>query len=139
MNVDYFLDTNILVYAFDRKDEAKRSRAMALMDPAADWAISWQVIQEFCSVARQRFAIPLDHAYLAEFLELILLPRCRVMPSAGIYKLALGIHRDAGYRIYDSLIVAAAIESGSRVLYSEDLQHDRMFGLLTIQNPFAVG
>ena len=42
-----------------------------------------------------------------------------------------------GYSFYDSLIVAAAIESGCKTLYSEDLQHGQQIGDLTIRNPFG--
>jgi predicted nucleic acid-binding protein len=41
-----------------------------------------------------------------------------------------------GYRFYDSLIVASALNSGARILYSEDLQHGRRIGDLRIENPF---
>jgi predicted nucleic acid-binding protein len=39
---------------------------------------------------------------------------------------------------YDALIVAAAIQGGCEILYSEDLQHGRRFGDLIIQNPFLL-
>jgi predicted nucleic acid-binding protein len=35
------------------------------------------------------------------------------------------------------LIVAAALEGGCSLLYSEDLQSGRNFGDLRIENPFA--
>ena len=44
--------------------------------------------------------------------------------------------RGDGLDIYDALIVAAAIEAGCETLYSEDFQHARRFGDLTIVNPF---
>jgi len=34
-------------------------------------------------------------------------------------------------------IVAAAVEAGARILYSEDLQHNRKYRSLTIENPFG--
>lgn len=37
---------------------------------------------------------------------------------------------------YEALIVAAAQEAGCDVLYSEDLQHGRVFGALRVENPF---
>jgi predicted nucleic acid-binding protein len=40
---------------------------------------------------------------------------------------------------YDALIVAAATEAGCGTLYTEDMQHGRAFGGLTIVNPFADG
>ena len=41
-----------------------------------------------------------------------------------------------GYTFYDALIVTAAIESGCRVLYTEDLQHDRVVQSVRVVNPF---
>ena len=37
---------------------------------------------------------------------------------------------------YDALIVAAALEAGCDTLFTEDLQHGRTFGDITIVNPF---
>ncbi len=44
--------------------------------------------------------------------------------------------RDHGFPIYDALIVAAALEARCDTLYSEDMQHGRQIGGLTIVNPF---
>lgn len=136
MSAEYFLDTNLVVYAFDRKAEEKRKRALGLMAPERPWIISWQIVQEFCSVALHRFSIPLDHVFLCDYLEMILLPHCKIMPSASLYREAVQIHRDTQFRYYDSLVIAAALASGASVLYTEDLQHDRKIGNLRIVNPF---
>ena len=136
MSADYFLDTNIVVYAFDQKLDAKRAQAQHLMRDAAPWTISWQVIQEFCSVARHRFPAPLDADFLSDYLEIFLFPHCKIMPSAELYQRALQVQVETQYRFYDSLIVTAALESGASVLYSEDLQHGRVIGGLRIVNPF---
>jgi predicted nucleic acid-binding protein len=37
---------------------------------------------------------------------------------------------------YDALIVTSAIEAGCDTLYTEDMQHGRAIGGLTIRNPF---
>ncbi len=42
-----------------------------------------------------------------------------------------------GYSIYDSLIVAAAILSECRILYSEDLQDGQVNDGISIKNPFV--
>lgn len=136
MSAEYFLDTNILIYAFDQNAREKRATALRLSHPEHSWMISWQVVQEFCSVARHRFSTPLDVEFLSDYLDLFLLPHCKVMPSGSIYQKALQIQRETQYRFYDSLIVAAALESGAAILYSEDLQHDRVIGHLRIANPF---
>jgi predicted nucleic acid-binding protein len=43
---------------------------------------------------------------------------------------------DHNLSVYDALIVASALEAGCDRLYSEDLQHGRVFGALTVRNPF---
>jgi predicted nucleic acid-binding protein len=136
MSAEYFLDTNILVYAFDQKAEEKRATALSLIRTDEPWWISWQVVQEFCSVALHRFAVPLDLEFLTDYLNLFLLPHCKIMSSGPVYQKALQIQRETQYRFYDSLIVAAALESGASILYSEDLQHGRIIGPLRILNPF---
>jgi predicted nucleic acid-binding protein len=44
--------------------------------------------------------------------------------------------REHGLVFYDALIVASAIEAGCDTLYTEDMQHTRAIGGLTIRNPF---
>lgn len=136
MSAECFLDTNILVYAFDKENPEKRKIALSLIEHEKPWRISWQVAQEFSSVALHKFKVPLDTDYLTDFSTEILWPHCTVFPSPQIHRTAIQIHRETQYRFYDCLIVAAALESGARILYSEDLQHGRSFGDLKIVNPF---
>lgn len=136
MNANCFLDTNIVVYAFEKQIPKKREIALGLMQPDKPWSVSWQVIQEFSSVGLHKFKIPLDADSMAVYTEEILWPHCTVLPSPSLYKRAIHLHRETQYRFYDCLIVAAALESGAKILYSEDLQHGRVFGDLTIVNPF---
>ncbi len=136
MPTAYFLDTNILVYAFEPDQPEKMVIARKLLSDAEPWQISWQVVQEFCSVALHRFKKPLNHSYLATLVELLLSPHCSIFPDATLWQSALRIQTETQYRFYDSLIVAAALRSGASVLYSEDLQHGRRIGDLEIRNPF---
>lgn len=50
---------------------------------------------------------------------------------------ALGIATKHRLAWYESLMVAAAMEGGCEILYSEDLQHGREIEDLRIENPFA--
>ena len=137
MSVEAFLDTNILVYSFDKgvPEKMEEARNLSRADQY-NWCISWQVVQEFCAVALHRFATPLNVSDLTEYLELVLTPHCVVHSTPGLYQQALKIHDHTQYRFYDSLIVAAAIHAGASRLYSEDLQHGRKIGDLEIVNPF---
>ena len=132
----YFLDTNVLVYVFEPGAPDKQAVARQLIADHAPWVVSWQVVQEFCTVALHRFLTPLKPEFLLDFLDLLLAPHCQVYPTPALWRAALTIQREAQYHFYDSLVVAAAIESGAPVLYSEDLQHGRTIGGVEIRNPF---
>lgn len=136
MNANCFLDTNILVYSFEKDIPQKREIALSLIDPSKPWQISWQVIQEFSSVALHKFKTPLDEDYLSDFSAEILWPHCTILPGPKIHSSAIKLQRETQYRFYDCLIVATALASGAKTLYSEDLQHGRAFGHLSIVNPF---
>jgi len=139
MNVDFFLDTNILLYSFDKTDLRKKKIAETLVDQAAvhgAGAISSQVCQEFCNVMLHKTPDKIPVSKLAAYLEAIVFPLIRVYPSPNLFLVAMRIHQETQYRFYDSLILAAAIESGATTLYSEDLQHGRRIGPLEIINPF---
>ena len=139
MPAEFFLGTNILVYTFDASAPKKRERARSLVQSAledADAVISWQVVQEFLNVALHRFQRPLTPREATEYLDEVLTPLCRVFPSADLFRDAVTIHTETGFRFYDSLIVAGALASGARVLYTEDLQAGRELRGLRIENPF---
>ena len=50
---------------------------------------------------------------------------------------ALDIAKRYDFSFFDSLIVAAALESKCTILYSEDMQHNQHIENLIIKNPFA--
>jgi predicted nucleic acid-binding protein len=137
MSARVFLDTNVLVYAFDREAQAKRELTRSILLGAQDWSISWQVVQEFSNVALHRFKKPMASADLEDYLGLVLMPHCHVMPTKDLYLSAIRIQSQTNYRFYDSLIVASALVAGARQLYSEDMQAGRKIGELEIVNPFA--
>ncbi|MGJ8632940.1 MAG: PIN domain-containing protein [Luteolibacter sp.] len=139
MNAEYFMDTNVFIYAFSPYDPQKRSRAADLIKTAVTTSkgvISTQVFQEFLNVAHHKPTAAIPPNVIEDYIDHVLTPLCRVFPSPALYKKAIQLHQETQYRFYDSLILAAALESGATTLYSEDLQHDRTFGHLRIVNPF---
>ena len=135
MSAEFFLDTNILVYAFDPGSPTKQSVSKKLLN-SKGWFVSWQVVQEFSSVALHRFAVPMKPNDLADYISLKLWPRCSILPSDAIFSQAIAIHARYGYRYYDCLIISSAIVGGATKLLSEDLQHGQKIGSLSIINPF---
>lgn len=135
----FFLDTNILIYAVDEADLVKQQIAVALVREAilsGRGIISIQVVQEFLNVARRKFKQPMTIEQCRGHIRNVLEPLCAYFPSISTMDRALLVIDETGYSLYDALIVTAAIESGCRTLYSEDLQHGRKIQGLTILNPF---
>jgi predicted nucleic acid-binding protein len=50
---------------------------------------------------------------------------------------AVNIAERYGYSIFDSLVIAAALQAGAKTLYSEDMQDGQVIDGLTIRNPFS--
>jgi predicted nucleic acid-binding protein len=136
----FFLDANILVYSFDHNSPEKQRTARRLIQAALSTQrgiISTQVVQEFLNVALRRFARPMTSSEAREYLRAVLVPLCQHYPSTAFYDRALLLREETGFSFYDSLVVAAALESGCSTLLSEDLQHGRNVQGLALVNPFA--
>lgn len=139
MRARYFLDTNILVYTFDSREPKKQARAQDLVSQALTGrrgVISHQVVQEFLNVATQKFIEPLGESDALLYLSRVLGPLCEVLPTLDLYRRALGLASRWKYSFYDSLIIASALQSECKLLYSEDLQHGQKIEGVTLVNPF---
>ena len=128
-----FLDTNVLLYAAlqpDRRSEAAR----ALLRSGA--IVSVQVLNEFTNAAWRKLKRPWPEIVRALAAVRAICPA--PLPLTLVtHETALILARRTGYAIYDTLILASALEAGCDVLYSEDMQDGRVIeGQLTINNPF---
>lgn len=138
MNVRSFLDTNVFVYCFDISQKKKSAIAENLIYEALasrQGVISYQVAQEFVAAVR-RFRVPLRFEDIEGYWQTTLLPLLTVYFTPELYARALNLANRDRLSWYDALIISAALQSGCKVLYSEDLQHGRRFGDLVVQNPF---
>jgi predicted nucleic acid-binding protein len=133
MPVKGFFDTNVLIYAM-AKNDPRAAKAEELL--ASGGIISVQSLNEFASVARRKLGMPWKK--IKESLDLIcILCSDQVPISLDTHQGALVIAEKYGYSIYDALIISAALESGCKTLYSEDLQDGQTINRqLTIRNPF---
>jgi len=135
----YFLDTNIIIYSFDRSVEDKRKKAQELINTALSdnlGIISYQVIQEFINVATKKFLAPLSLNDCRLYLNRVLSPLCEIFPSINLYMAGIELMENTGFSFYDSIIIASALQGGCKTLYSEDMQHERVVLGLMIINPF---
>jgi len=139
MNGRFFLDTNVFLYEFDTRNGAKTRRASELIRSAIGTrrgVVSYQVVQEFFSVALTKFAKPLAIIGAEEYFSGILRPLLSIHSSQRLFQEALQIRARHQFSWYDSLIVAAAEQAECSILYTEDMQHGRQIGNLKIENPF---
>jgi predicted nucleic acid-binding protein len=128
-----FFASNVLIYAMVSGD-SRRARAQQLV--AQGGVISVQVLNEFLAVARRKMRMPWEDVIEALDAIRILFPY-PVAITIETHEGTLEIAQKYGLGIYDSLIVAAAIETHCSALYSEDLQDGQIInGKLTIRNPF---
>ena len=138
MSEGSFLDSNVVVYAFQEKEPRKKAIASLLIESSTDGhvAISFQVVSETLNVLTQKAVPPLTSAEAEIALNTLLEPIWKVGPSVALYSSALALQARYRYSFYDSLIIAAALEAGCDRLFSEDLQHGQRIDGLTIVNPF---
>jgi predicted nucleic acid-binding protein len=129
-----FLDTNVLIYAVTQSD-ARAARAEELL--LSGGMVSVQVLNEFAAVARRKLQMPWVEVAEAVEAFLVLCPS-PVALTLEIDQAARAIAEKKGFNIYDALVIAAALEAGCDVLYSEDFQDgQRIEGKLTVRNPFG--
>jgi predicted nucleic acid-binding protein len=129
-----FFDSNVLLYTL-AKNDPRQAVADRLL--AAGGTISVQSLNEFAAVARRklRFSWPETMQALSDIRALCAPP----LPiTLATHEAGLRIADRLGYRFYDSLIIASALEAGCGTLYSEDMQDGQVIeGALTIRNPFT--
>lgn len=133
-----FLDTNVLVYLFDRDSRAKQQRAREVLEEEAaggNGVISTQVLQEFYVSVTRKLAEPLEpEAAFEAARALSLLPVVQV----GIDTVLAAILKAQAAQLsfWDALIVQAAVEGGCKRVLTEDLEHGRVIDGVRIENPF---
>ncbi|MGB8535127.1 MAG: PIN domain-containing protein [Acidobacteriaceae bacterium] len=130
-----FFDTTILIYSVS-SDDPRAAIAEKLL--TADGYISVPVLNEFAAVAWRKLNMSWEE--IGDALSAVrALCEPPIALSVEIHEAALKIAAQYGYRIYDALILAAALDEDCDFLHSEDMQHGQRFGALTICNPFLAG
>jgi predicted nucleic acid-binding protein len=128
-----FFDTNVFVYAIIQ-DDPRSDHAEELI--AQGGTVSVQVLSEFAAVARRKTKMP--WVEIRRALDGIKALCPDPLPiTLDTHQEAVAIAERYGYRIYDALIVASALEARCTILYSEDMREGQVIdGRLTIRNPF---
>lgn len=133
-----FLDTNVVVYAVDREDDAKRQVAIGAIAglSAGGGVLSTQVLAEFYVAATRKIAHPLTHAEGAR--AVTWLAGFEVVPhDAALVRAAVDLRERAGISLWDALILRAAATAGCERVLTEDLNHGQVIDGVRIENPFV--
>jgi len=127
------LDTNILIYCHEEPNLEKRNIALNKLDLRP--VISSQVLSEYINVLKRIYKIPKQ-----ELVALCLgnIVGCKIQSvTIPTLKLAEYIIKRYDFQIFDSIIIASALEADCEIIYSEDMQHNLIINeKLKIINPF---
>lgn len=142
MNVDpqasYFLDTNLLVYAYDRSAGQKHILAAELVE--ACWenengCLSIQVLQEFFVTVTRKIAAPLDPQTARQIVADLAQWRLHA-PEAHDLLQAIDLQQNYQLAFWDAQVIQSASSLGCKLLLSEDLTHGQLYGDVQVTNPF---
>jgi predicted nucleic acid-binding protein len=136
MNAAKFIDTNILLYAYDQDAPAKRAVALQLVEQG--WAspghaaISVQVLQEMHVNLEKHGVLRADSAQIIRDFS-----QWPVVDNS-LELLLSALNEQARWQIslWDALILTAARASGAAELITEDFAHGQDYDGIRAVNPF---
>ncbi len=134
-----FVDTNVIVYAYDADAPAKRVRALEVLGDASEFGelvCSTQVLGELFNVVTRKRNPPMTVAQARAEVQAYL-PLARVSTDNALVMRAIDLCSEKSVSFWDALIVAAAARAGAATLLTEDLNDgEEMLGV-QILDPFT--
>ncbi len=132
-----FLDTNVLVYAYDEKSPAKRKIARELLDTGlmGGLVLSSQVLAEFAATMLYKVSPSASPAAVMRALD-ALAPIRLIVPDGELVRRAVQARVSYGLHFYDSMIVAASERAACARILSEDLNEGQEYFGAIVENPF---
>jgi predicted nucleic acid-binding protein len=133
-----FVDTNILIYAYDISAADKHVTAVRILSELWDsrrGVLSTQVLQEFFVSATRKIPKPINENYATNIVRDFLRWELVVNDGDSILE-AASLFSRYRFSFWDCLIIQAALKSGCNLLLSEDLSDSQVIESLQIRNPF---
>jgi len=140
MNDRIFVDTNVLVYAYDRSEPKKQARALEVLDHLAIdgvGVISTQVLAEFCVATTRKLATPLSIPEAYQRVKNYLQSWTVVDVTGMIVLEAVRGVRDHQFNFWDAQIWATARLNQIPLIFSEDFNVGQVIEGVRVVNPFA--
>jgi len=138
MKEKLFVDTNILLYAYDRDAGIKHEQANALIKKlwnTGSGVLSVQVLQEFYVNVVKKIAVPLSPVKARSIIESYTFWEVVVNNGQTVLR-ASEIQERHQLSFWDALIVAAAWKAGVDQIMTEDFNHGQIIEGIRITNPF---
>jgi predicted nucleic acid-binding protein len=139
MSDRHFIDTNVLVYAYDTHCREKQERAKAVLEDALameNGMVSTQVLSEFYVVVTSRGKSPLSSEEAEDILR-----KCAeihvVTTDRALVMRAIETQRRYVMSYWDALIVSAAERGGCSRILTEDLNEGQTYHGILVVNPFS--
>jgi len=134
-----FVDTNLLVYAYDLSSGEKNERAKALVKQL--WfdrigCLSIQVLQEFYVSITRKVLKPLSSEKASDIVHDLSTWKVYV-PDPGDVLKAIKIEQKYHLSFWDAMIIQSASASGCQVIWSEDFNPSQTYEGIKVQNPLA--
>lgn len=134
-----FIDTNILLYAYDLDAGSKHDVASNIVRrlwAEGTGALSTQVLQEFYVNVTMKITKPISPAEARAIIGRYLVWQVEVNTPESVLR-ASEIQERYRLSFWDALIIAAAAKAGAGILYTEDLNSGQMIEGIKIINPFS--
>jgi len=134
-----FLDTNVLVYAFDRSAGLKHELARRLVEGCwenENGCLSVQVLQEFYVTVTRKIAAPLESLTARQIVEDLSQWRLHTPAAADLLQ-AIDLAQRYQLSFWDAQVIQSASSLGCKILYTEDLNHSQQYGEVQVVNPFV--
>jgi predicted nucleic acid-binding protein len=133
-----FVDTNVLLYAYDPHAGQRHERARGLvgrLGRGRRGALSVQVLQEFYVTAVRKLAVPATPAQARARLRVLSRWRFHApLPHDVIAATELAEQHQLSF--WDAMIVRSAAELGCATLWTEDLNPGQRIAGVEVANPF---
>ncbi len=136
--VDCFMDTDILVYAFDRSAGQKHAIAAQYVKDLWEYetgCISIQVLQELFVIVTRKIAPPLEHHTARQIVADFGLWRVHA-PEVSDLLQAVDFQKRYQLSFWDAMILQSATRLNCKQLLSEDLNDGQVYGDVRVINPF---
>ncbi|NQV91406.1 PIN domain-containing protein [Candidatus Woesearchaeota archaeon] len=138
----FLIDSNVLVYAYDKTDEKKHETAFNLMKKCwgqkVQYAISVQNLAEFMVIITKKVPQPLPIETAQEIInDIIEHSGWKVLHyDEKILKDALMLYRITQKHFWDTMIAATMLESKVFHIYTENVKDFKEYKHITVVNPF---